>query len=244
MRTVSHKLVFLRERRRQKSLLALVAYLCAIVGVPLPTVPKKVPSTERYPCQGNPCGCRSAYDCWTNCCCTTPEQRFAWAEANNVTPPEYATRSKTNSSDRTQRECCQSGTRSCRSDGEGCENSDHPESNRDCPNCQRGRGEDAQTNSNSTPKPNDSPQPNPSDDHSEEDLSEWTWVVGISALRCQGHNPVWVFGEAAAIASLDTSPLVPRPHVLGRVPLENRQISSMTFPPPIPPPRFLASGLC
>ncbi|PQO47195.1 hypothetical protein [Blastopirellula marina] len=41
-----------------------------------------------FPCQGGTCGCRDADTCWNNCCCNTPAERLAWAEANGVTPPE------------------------------------------------------------------------------------------------------------------------------------------------------------
>ncbi|MCC9605729.1 hypothetical protein LOC68_21485 [Blastopirellula sp. JC732] len=41
-----------------------------------------------FPCQGGSCGCRDAYTCWNNCCCNTPAERLAWAEANDVTPPQ------------------------------------------------------------------------------------------------------------------------------------------------------------
>src|SRR5262249_36229142 len=44
------------------------------------------------PCQGHPCGCRSAEDCWQHCCCLSPEERWAWARAHDVEPPAYAER--------------------------------------------------------------------------------------------------------------------------------------------------------
>ena len=43
-----------------------------------------------FPCQDSPCGCKTAEQCWTNCCCKTPAQRLAWAKSNGVTPPKYA----------------------------------------------------------------------------------------------------------------------------------------------------------
>ncbi|MCU0719062.1 MAG: hypothetical protein MUC83_05115 [Pirellula sp.] len=53
---------------------------------------------ENYPCKGNLCGCQTAQQCWTSCCCTTPEERLAWAIKNNVTPPVYAVLSSRQSS--------------------------------------------------------------------------------------------------------------------------------------------------
>lgn len=59
---------------------------------PIPSLPTTVRSedSENYPCKGSLCGCRTAQQCWTSCCCTTPEERLAWAIENNVTPPVYA----------------------------------------------------------------------------------------------------------------------------------------------------------
>ncbi len=42
---------------------------------------------ERYPCEGCACGCGSALECWTACCCHTPHERVVWALANGVKPP-------------------------------------------------------------------------------------------------------------------------------------------------------------
>ncbi|MFN7876762.1 MAG: hypothetical protein ACK5PB_15685, partial [Pirellula sp.] len=68
----------------------LVAFVACFL--PVPSMPEVAPESdgERYPCQGSLCGCRSAYQCWTSCCCTTPEERLAWAIDNNVTPPTFA----------------------------------------------------------------------------------------------------------------------------------------------------------
>lgn len=68
----------------------LVAFVACFLPVPsLPEVPPESDG-ERYPCQGSMCGCRSAYQCWTSCCCTTPEERLAWAIDNNVALPSFA----------------------------------------------------------------------------------------------------------------------------------------------------------
>lgn len=43
---------------------------------------------ERYPCEDHACGCVSAHECWTNCCCHTMHERLVWALQNKVTPPK------------------------------------------------------------------------------------------------------------------------------------------------------------
>jgi len=46
-------------------------------------------AVERHPCEEHSCGCGSAHDCWTICCCHTPEQRLAWAIREGVQPPPF-----------------------------------------------------------------------------------------------------------------------------------------------------------
>lgn len=47
-------------------------------------------NSAAYPCQTCRCGCKTAFQCWTSCCCHTPEERLEWARKNGVTPPSYA----------------------------------------------------------------------------------------------------------------------------------------------------------
>lgn len=72
--------------------LTLLLTFCALL-VPLPmagTDPsngkdKSVP----FPCQDRPCGCATAEQCWTGCCCFTNVEKVAWARRNGVTIPAY-----------------------------------------------------------------------------------------------------------------------------------------------------------
>lgn len=48
-------------------------------------------SGERYPCENCGCGCASATECWTHCCCHTAHERLVWALENGVLPPPVAT---------------------------------------------------------------------------------------------------------------------------------------------------------
>jgi hypothetical protein len=63
--------------------------LLAVLEIPLPVFVHKE-SSQPFPCQNHPCGCQTAEQCWSNCCCFTPEERWAWAKAHNVEPPAYA----------------------------------------------------------------------------------------------------------------------------------------------------------
>lgn len=68
---------------------ACFAYLLTALEIPLPVLVHKE-SSQPFPCQGRPCGCRTAEECWTSCCCFTPEQHWAWAREHHVEPPAYA----------------------------------------------------------------------------------------------------------------------------------------------------------
>ncbi len=76
--------------RRLIAVGALLAYLAAVNGVPLPPPVVIKDGGKPFPCQGHACGCQTAEECWRHCCCHTPEERWAWAEENHVTPPDYA----------------------------------------------------------------------------------------------------------------------------------------------------------
>lgn len=74
------------------TLMAMI-YLCASIGVfPTPGLlvslfNQAVVGSERFPCEGHACGCATASECWSNCCCHTPHQRLVWAIAHGVKPP-------------------------------------------------------------------------------------------------------------------------------------------------------------
>jgi hypothetical protein len=71
----------------------LVAYAFTCAGfLPLPAFANKKKSDTPFPCQDHFCGCTSAEECWTQCCCFTVEQRWEWAASHAITPPEYAVR--------------------------------------------------------------------------------------------------------------------------------------------------------
>lgn len=80
----------LRSGRNATATAALVAYLLAVVGVPLPTARQKDRS-QPFPCMDRPCGCKDAAQCWTSCCCTTPQERLAWARQRGIEPPSALT---------------------------------------------------------------------------------------------------------------------------------------------------------
>ncbi len=73
---------------RAAGFLALAGVLISSLGIAF--VPAtRLSSSQAFPCQGGHCGCSTAAQCWQSCCCTTVDERLAWAEANDVTPPAF-----------------------------------------------------------------------------------------------------------------------------------------------------------
>jgi hypothetical protein len=69
--------------------LALLTFTMTSIGIPSPPASVKDRSMP-FPCQDHACGCASAEQCWRHCCCFTPRERWAWAQAHHVEPPAYA----------------------------------------------------------------------------------------------------------------------------------------------------------
>lgn len=67
--------------------------ICALVfPLSTATVPEDAWAKDLsapFPCQHRPCGCRSAEQCWKQCCCYSNAQKVAWARAHGVTVPDF-----------------------------------------------------------------------------------------------------------------------------------------------------------
>jgi hypothetical protein len=83
-------------RRRLKPatfwITSLAAFWVLATSFPLPLGWKLIAPTGAplFPCWDCGCGCVTAEQCWTNCCCFSPKERIAWARKHGVTPPAYA----------------------------------------------------------------------------------------------------------------------------------------------------------
>jgi hypothetical protein len=73
----------------------LALYSVVVSGVPLPmgtppagsSAAAKIAGKDRsrpFPCMDNACGCDTAEQCFTNCCCHTPSETLAWAKARGI----------------------------------------------------------------------------------------------------------------------------------------------------------------
>ena len=92
-----HRLPFIH---RITAWMALIGYALVASGLPLPMgaaspAASNSPAAKRlavkdrsqpFPCMDNPCGCATAEQCFSNCCCNTPAELLAWAKANRIDP--------------------------------------------------------------------------------------------------------------------------------------------------------------
>lgn len=69
--------------------------LCLIAGLfPIPVfhaaeAPVGKDASAPFPCLHRACGCRSAKQCWKQCCCFTNQEKVAWARSHRVEVPQY-----------------------------------------------------------------------------------------------------------------------------------------------------------
>jgi hypothetical protein len=90
-------------RKRIMTWCAIWGYVLVASGLPLPfgAVPsvgggatgdaagKRLAAKDRarpFPCMDKPCGCATAEQCFTSCCCHTPAETLAWARSRGVEP--------------------------------------------------------------------------------------------------------------------------------------------------------------
>ena len=76
--------------RQAVSFAVLFCVLLAALPIPVGWKPRVRSSAVAFPCQDCHCGCSTPEQCWTNCCCFTPQERLAWAIEHAVEPPSYA----------------------------------------------------------------------------------------------------------------------------------------------------------
>jgi hypothetical protein len=209
--------------------ISLICYLVVAIGMPLPALATKEPG-QPFPCQDHPCGCLNAEQCWRHCCCFTPEEKLAWAQARGVEPPAYAERPDGQGwhdvrlRDRTEEDTneaigpstSQSGERKapckrCRT--ACCDKSDH---------CQVDRCQAA----------SDNPMTGPCE--AKKTTSRWT--LGLAALRCRGLSTTWVFAGTVPPPTVeaDGKPFLPLVDKLADLGVSGQSNSSL---PPDPPPR-------
>jgi hypothetical protein len=123
MRGRTFKVWVRRHARRLIAGACVPVFALSLVGLPLPAVSKHKAGVP-FPCQDHVCGCQSADDCWAHCCCTTLDERLAWARERGVQPPPSARRemelASTHSKEWRRDDCCSSNASCAHCDRGGC----------------------------------------------------------------------------------------------------------------------------
>lgn len=200
--------------RRMGAGVALLCYLATAVGFPLPR-PAQKDHRQPFPCQDHPCGCQTAEQCWRHCCCFSPEERFAWAEARQIEPPAYAEQPKAQGwytarlRDRTEAATKGNPCDRCRA-RETCQACSAPARKSCC-------SKSAET----LPK-----RP-----------ARSRWVTGLAGLRCQGGTSFWV--SVGAVLPPPAPPAWSASFLpIGWLSHRNASPLPLLLTPPDPPPRL------
>ncbi len=119
--------------RRATTWVMLALYGLITSGLPLPLggpaadspAAQRLAAKDRsqpFPCMNKPCGCRSATQCFTNCCCHTPAETLAWAKARGLEPAVLTAleRRLTSAAQSSSGRCC-SGESKAECVADGCD---------------------------------------------------------------------------------------------------------------------------
>jgi hypothetical protein len=199
----------------------LVAYLFTVAGFPARGSSKKMAS-QPFPCQEHDCGCSSALECWTNCCCFSPAEHLAWAREHAVEPPAYA--------------LLPTGS------GASTRHAEH-----ECVHCEDHHS-GKQAHCHAAAQPDQLPetsgcchkQPPGAQQALEGDGTGIRWVISIKALSCRGLSTLWV-ASGSVVPPPPNLNWMPRWQVAGQVLVYDSNPRLRCTPPLDPPPRLVKS---
>jgi hypothetical protein len=204
---------FWRHLRRRLSIVGvLFVYLLAALEIPLPAFVHKI-SSQPFPCQHHACGCQTAEQCWSHCCCFTPEERWAWAKAHNIEPPVYAEKPIPSRSSPLKGEK--------KEGGQGW----YTIKLRD-----RDRNTTTAKNCCCSHKKLDAPVKESSD------ISH-RWGTMMTAWRCQGYSTLWI-SMGAVLPVFSLTAWSPEDVPSSRIPLLSIHADKVSLTPSDPPPRL------
>jgi hypothetical protein len=209
MRAFPRRRFWLALRYRLGVLGACLAYLLAALEIPLPVFVHKN-SSQPFPCQNHACGCQTAEQCWSHCCCFTPEERWAWAKVHNIEPPAYAEKpSDVSKQNRGMREGQGWNTVKLR-------DRDKDTAAKNCCCCTHKKPETPAKESSDTSR---------------------RWGTMMSAWRCQGYSTLWI-STGTVLPVLPFVAWSPDDAPPARIHLLSIHADKVSSTPPDPPPRL------
>jgi hypothetical protein len=198
-------------QRRLCAGLALVSYLAASIGFPLP-VPARSFAGQPSSCRHSPCGCPAALHCAGQCCCSSGgphesmEQPLSQGQENPRCEPEETSVSPHAS-------CC------------------HPAEPAALKPCCAAKAAHRSCCQPTSPPPAKSPAPAPP--------NAFRWVLGLAAQQCQGHSTLWV-STGTVLPPEPPVTWNPYPACVGWLAAFNSFPLIQTSTPPEPPPRLVS----
>lgn len=206
---------FWRTLRYRLSILGVcLAYLVVALEIPLPVFVHKSDG-QPFPCQDHPCGCQTAEQCWSHCCCFTAEERWEWARAHHIEPPAYAEKPK---------EPENAGgwnTVKLRDRARGATEA------KNCCSAKTAHASCCQATAKSPEK-----KSSPSEGRTR-------WTTALNAWRCQGQATLWV-SLGSVLPIFPRAAWIPEGSPPTRIPLFSIRADKITSIPLDPPPRMSA----
>ncbi len=219
--------------------LFVVMGICAMLfPMPMASLPSNLPekdSSEPFPCQNRPCGCRSAEQCWKKCCCFSDTQKVAWAKANKVKVPEFVLAAAKLEVRRSSEICSLtgSGPKSALKNPGGCshckKNAVTVAMSSRCDKSQTtsAKSHIPESHSPIAEKPREFRKPSASS----------KWVMAVYAAECQGQGPP-AFCFPISIVPDRPALVTPSVAVVEIMLFESERLRLTSLRPPLPPPKI------
>ena len=212
--------------RRLMSLLALLCLAAILLPLPIASVAQIDPgkdTSQPFPCQNRPCGCRSAEQCWKKCCCFTNSQKVAWAKMNGVELPNYVLAAAKKETVTTKKPCAL------------CSKDDARNTEQKCETNVTSRTGKRQSSASAVPT-SDSSAP-VSRVHSARSRTS-KWVHSVYSAECQG-QPAFSLCFPASIIPAHVMPVTISVEMTEFVHSVSERLHLTSMRPPLPPPKLV-----
>jgi hypothetical protein len=207
------------------SLLALLCLASMVLPLPIAPVAQIDPgkdTSQPFPCQNRPCGCRSAEQCWKKCCCFTNSQKVAWAKANGIELPDYVLAAAKKETTITRKPCVLCSKDDAGKTQQKCEASVASTTGK-----HQSSASAALTSASSAPVPRvTSARPKTS-----------KWIHSVYSAECQG-QPAFSLCFPASIVPARVQPVTISVEISEFVHHVSERLNLTSMRPPLPPPKL------